>query len=169
MNRKITMPFFALPAAAAVALAGCSSATEGHPDVPATSAPATSASAAPSPSVAPVVDDATVPATPEVPQYVTPTAADFTVELKILSKHCFGSAGCNIDLRPELSTSLDTSKLDPSVTYDLTFKIKGSDDGPLIDSFEITGDSYRGPSELMTGTANSHAKLTAEVLSVSAQ
>jgi citronellol/citronellal dehydrogenase len=107
--------------------------------------------------------------TPTEATYVTPKASDFEVTLKILSKECFGSAGCNISFRPSLAIGIPTSSLDPTITYDVTYTVTGDESGPMIETFAVTGDQYTQPSENQASTPSSGTVLRAKVTAVSAQ
>src|SRR6266568_1923647 len=106
MNRIRALSVAAL---AAGLLAACSSTVAPkHITGPASSSPSTSAAAIQPPILEQPSDTA--------PAYVTPKKGDFQVTLKVLSKECFGSAGCNVTYRAKLSQSLPTGALDPDVT-----------------------------------------------------
>ena len=49
--------------------------------------------------------------------------------------------------------------LDPSTTWELTYEVSGVEDGPLIDTIEITGDRYE-VAEHSAGTPRRSTKLT---------
>lgn len=99
------------------------------------------------------------------PEFYEPTADDFALAIKELERQCFGSAGCNVTFRIEL-TSLYTGQLDPSKTYELTYEIEGGED-PLLNTLELTGEEYLTDSEERIGTASSDAELSAVVTDVS--
>ncbi|MEU4383442.1 hypothetical protein [Micromonospora echinofusca] len=128
-----------------------SAAPQAHP---ATSAPTTAA-------------PTTAPATtaPPAPTYGTPTKNDFKLKVKVLRKQCFGSAGCNITYRIDVTYIGDVS-LDPSKTYEVTYQVKGAED-PVINTFEVSGDSASVQQEEMASTKRSGDKLTAVVTDVS--
>ncbi|MEV5766011.1 hypothetical protein AB0L34_15780 [Micromonospora sp. NPDC052213] len=121
-----------------------------------------SATSAPTTAAAP-----TAPATtaPPAPAYGTPTKSDFKLKVKILKKQCFGSAGCNITYRIDVTYTGDVD-LDPSKTYEVTYQVKGAED-PIINTFEVSGDSASVQQEEMAGTKRSGDKLTAVVTDVS--
>jgi hypothetical protein len=48
----------------------------------------------------------------------------------------FGSAGCDVDFRIEVG--YDGPPLDPSVTYELAYEVKGGEE-PLINTLTIEG------------------------------
>jgi hypothetical protein len=98
------------------------------------------------------------------PQYAVPNAADFKVTVKILEKKCFGSAGCNITYRidPQYVGEL----LDPAATWLVTYEVHGVEDGPQINTFEVTGSEASFEAEEIAQTASSKAKLTVKVTDV---
>lgn len=128
-----------------------SAAPQAHP---ATSAPTT---------VAPTTAPATT--APPAPTYGTPTKNDFKLKVKVLRKQCFGSAGCNITYRIDVTYTGDVG-LDPSKTYEVTYQVKGTED-PIINTFEVSGDSASVQQEEMASTKRSGDKLTAVVTDVS--
>lgn len=105
------------------------------------------------------------PATP----YVVPTKADFEVTLKILTKDCFGTAGCNVTYRPILAQHQPAGSFDPSITYDVTYTVRGGDDGAQTDTLYVTGDVHEAPNDGMAQTGSAGAKLTAVVTAVEAE
>jgi hypothetical protein len=111
-------------------VASCSSAGQASPGI------ATSSSTATSPAWAP----AAVPTTTPKPKPVVP-AKDFSVELKVISKKCFGSAGCNVTVEPAI-TYLGT--LTYELACDLTYSVSGDESGETIETAEhVQGSSYR--------------------------
>lgn len=101
---------------------------------------------------------------PADPVYPEPAKADFELTVKTLSKECFGSAGCNITFRVKLAYG--GPALDPSKTYELTYEIRGGED-PMINTMEVTGDSYTASQEESISTNSSRAKLRAVVSDIS--
>ncbi|MFC0506666.1 hypothetical protein [Micromonospora costi] len=99
-----------------------------------------------------------------LPVYATPTKNDFKLKVKILRKQCFGSAGCNVTYRIDVTYTGD-GDLDPSKTYEVTYQVKGAED-PIINTFEVTGDSASVQEEEMASTKRSGDKLTAAVTDV---
>lgn len=96
--------------------------------------------------------------------YYTPTKLDFTVTVKITEKKCFGSAGCNVTYHIDMKYGGDT--LDPSKTYKVTYEVSGVDDGPAINTFEVTGDQWSYDEEEFGQTPNSSTKLKARVTDI---
>ncbi|MDT7799727.1 MAG: hypothetical protein QOI78_3160 [Actinomycetota bacterium] len=93
----------------------------------------------------------TATTSPSVPAYVAPatsepllpepTAKDYSVALTIVSKQCFGSAGCNVVVEPKLSM-LGASTL--LWDCDITYSISGDDSGEVIETaYSEGGSSYR--------------------------
>lgn len=83
----------------------------------------------------------TAPNTPPPPPKPVVLAGDFSVELKVLSKQCFGSAGCNLTVDPNIKY-LGTYTVE--LTCDLTYAVFGDESGEVIETAEhITGNSYR--------------------------
>jgi len=132
-------------------------------------APAHTISSAPSTTTAAIQPPILEQPSDTAPAYVTPKKGDFEVTLKVLSKECFGSAGCNVTYRAKLSQSLPTGALDPDVTYDLTYVVHGDESGPQTETMYITGDQYEQPSEGLAQTATSGTKLTVTVTKIEAE
>jgi hypothetical protein len=106
-----------------------------------------------------------VAAEPEPAPVADPKPRDFTIELKILEQDCFGSAGCNLLYRPEL-TYEGTVPLDPDETYEITYRIKGGDD-PKISTLTVTeGDIVETYDETI-GTPTTDTDLDVKVTDVS--
>jgi hypothetical protein len=70
---------------------------------------------------------------------ITPELDRLQLTPKIKERQCFGSAGCNITFVVEAGWDVT---LDPNVTWEVTYEVTGVEDGPLIGTFEITGDRY---------------------------
>lgn len=145
--------FAAAGAVACLTLAGCTASTTGHPSL--VRAPTTQSA------------PTTVAVTSDAAHYTNPLPLDFTVTIKVLSKQCFGQAGCDLTYRPELSTSLPSSVINPSITYDVTYEVDGSSDGPQTDTMEVTGGQYRSAGVQVAQTDSAAVVLTARVTSVS--
>lgn len=125
-------------------------------------APAAASVPSSTPAPAPTLSDL-----PDTPIYDVPKPADFKLTVKVTSKQCFGSAGCNVEYKV-LMTIVNDVTFDPSTTYDVTFNVRGDEDGPIIDTTEVTGTEYTVP-EGSASTPSSATKLTAVVTSVDSQ
>lgn len=98
------------------------------------------------------------------PEFDVPRKRDFQVDLKVLSKTCYGSGfGCDFEVRPDL-TYLGLEEFDPSVTYELTFEVVGASE-EMVSTIEITGDQFTAD-EWLWVTTDSNADPKAEVLSL---
>jgi hypothetical protein len=66
---------------------------------------------------------------------------DFTVDLKVTDKQCFGSAGCNVTVEPNLTFVHAVDQLDGR-SYSVTITITGDSSGPVITTISGTGQQY---------------------------
>ncbi|MEU1966416.1 hypothetical protein ABZ541_21540 [Micromonospora sediminicola] len=139
--------------------------TANSADKPDQGAAATPTASSPLDATSAATTTAAAPATtePPAPTYETPTKNDFKLKVKLLRKQCFGSAGCNVTYR--IDVTYTGSGLDPSKTYEVTYQVKGAED-PIINTFEVTGDSASVQEEEMASTKRSGDKLTAAVTDV---
>lgn len=101
---------------------------------------------------------------PAAVQYPSPVLENFKITLKILSKECFGSAGCNITYRPQLAYGGPT--LDPDITYELTYRVLGGDSGPVTATMTIVGDEYQASDEEFISTSSASKKLRVKLVSI---
>lgn len=97
--------------------------------------------------------------------YPDPDPEDFSLKVKVLKKQCFGSAGCNVTYRVEVG--YDGPELDPDVTYELTYEVRGVEDGPAVNTLELTGDAYETDKEEHASTSSTSTKLKAVVTDIS--
>lgn len=93
-----------------------------------------------------------------------PAADDFTIDLKILSKQCFGSAGCSVTyaINP---VYVGVESLD-GVSATVTYQVLGGDSGPQINSFTVDGDVVTYQEEEFISTPSSSTELKVEVTDV---
>lgn len=104
----------------------------------------------------------------------TPTYADidadsFTMDLKTKSKHCLGSAGCNVTVEPDLTLLVDSSEIDPSATYEITYEIHGDESGPVIETAELSDQTSLNYTPSLIQTSSASKKVTVEITDVTAQ
>jgi hypothetical protein len=104
------------------------------------------------------------PETPAEPLYVEPSKSHFKLSVKTLKKECFGSAGCNVTYR--ILVDYSGPALDPSKTYEVTYDVRGGEDGPVTNTLTVTGDQSSVDSQESLSTSSSKAKLTAVVTDV---
>jgi hypothetical protein len=117
-------------------------------------------------SSAPAVDAASDP-TPS-PSYDDVTTDSFTIKLKTKSRHCFGSAGCNVTVEPDL-TYVGLGDIDPDATYEITYEIHGDESGPVIETAELTNQTSLSYTESLIQTASSVTKVSVEITDVTEQ
>lgn len=98
--------------------------------------------------------------------YVTPIASDFTIELKVKSQKCFGSAGCLVTVSPELSYDGLTSELDPDTYVEITYEISGDEDGRIVETLELTNGDDVTYNDVVVSTSSSAVEPEAEVTDV---
>ena len=102
---------------------------------------------------------------PPEPHFYEPAIDDFELSIKTLSKECFGSAGCIIEFRMELAY-LAVGRLDPGVTYEITYEIHGGED-PYINTLTTTGDRYSTEETERINTPSADSELTVEIVDLS--
>lgn len=94
-----------------------------------------------------------------------PTPDDYDVSIKILSKQCFGSAGCNIEARLTLTGLSDAAM---NTAAEVTIKVTGSSDGAQIETVELDDEGQYSAPELYLSTNSKASKLKAKVTEVEA-
>ncbi|MFE4820808.1 hypothetical protein ACFRFU_31050 [Streptomyces sp. NPDC056704] len=123
------------------------------------------ADTSPSASAATVSPNPVSDPTTETPAYADPRPSDFTMKLRIKRKHCFGSAGCNVDLEPDLSYE-GILPIDPDKTYEITYQINGDESGPVIETISLTSGTSMEYYPSSISTASSSTKITGKVTDV---
>lgn len=93
-------------------------------------------------------------------------ADSFTIDLRTTERQCFGSAGCNVTVEPDLTYLGDTEGIDPDAVYEITYEIRGDESGPVIETAELTDRTSLNYSESMISTASSGTKLSVEITDV---
>lgn len=128
-----------------------------------TPTPKAAASSSASVSSLPAVD---VEEPTEDPTFAELGVDDFEMELRTTSKQCFGSAGCNLTVAPELTYLGLTEDIDPDATYQITYEITGGDSGPVTETLSLTGgEDYTAWPEVIS-TVSSGTKLSVEITDV---
>jgi hypothetical protein len=95
-----------------------------------------------------------------------PEPSDFTIEIKVLRKACFGSYGCDVTYQID-PTYTGTTPL-TGRTFTVIYEVTGSEDGPRINNFETNSDGTASLNEQeLTRTSSPAATLKAKVTSVS--
>src|SRR5690554_6373880 len=103
---------------------------------------------------------------PAQPVYDDPEPADFSLAVKVLSKQCFGSAGCNVEFRIELTQENPDKFFDPDATYEITYEVKGGDD-PYINTLTVQGGTYQVQETEFISTPSGDSELRAEIVEIS--
>lgn len=105
------------------------------------------------------------PAAPAEPAVAAPLQAkDFTISLKTTSKQCFGSAGCDLVVTPQVTYAGSASDLDGR-TCQITYDVTGGQDGAVTDTINATGSDFLSmPVVIMT--TKSSAVISATVTEV---
>lgn len=93
-------------------------------------------------------------------------ASDFKIGIKILSKKCFGSAGCSVTYRIKPEYVGDQS-LPSSGTVEVTYRVKGNESGPQANTFPIEDGEASYEKEEYLSTPSSGTSITAKVIEVS--
>ncbi|MEV4602663.1 hypothetical protein AB0K15_35370 [Amycolatopsis sp. NPDC049253] len=172
---KRTMLFTAVAVAALALMTGCGSG--GNLGVAVQQAVETPAS--PSTSVPSYQPQGSCPALQEGQSCVNgelvdtpPPAIDpakFTMSLKVLSKHCFGSAGCNVEVIPDESLKYDGPQSDLAYSggCSLTYEIDGDESGEVVETAQSSGAGSWQVHSTLLATASAETKIAAKVTDVS--
>ncbi len=108
-------------------------------------------------------DDAGTTTTTDAPAY-TPGPSDFKLDVVTLSKQCFGSAGCNVTYRIQVTyTGPETP--DPTRTFDVIYNVTGAE-STITNHFTVTGTSVSTQASEFTSTNSDGAVLVATATSV---
>lgn len=76
---------------------------------------------------------------------------DFTVDLKVTSKQCFGSAGCNVVVEPVLNYKNTASQMSAYGACDITYSISGDESGEVVGTaYGQGGTQYRVSSSVLS-------------------
>ncbi|MER6259512.1 hypothetical protein ABT203_07940 [Streptomyces sp900105245] len=100
------------------------------------------------------------------PTYADLDADSFSIDLKTKSRQCFGSAGCNVTVEPDLTLMVDSSSVDPDATYEITYEIKGDESGPVIDTAELSDQTSLNYTPSLIQTVSSGTKVTIKITDV---
>jgi hypothetical protein len=85
------------------------------------------------------------------------------VAARVLSKQCFGSAGCNVDVR--LALSLESADAE-GVAADVTVKVTGDESGATIETISVDEDGKYEAPELNLSTRSNATKVKATITDV---
>ncbi|MFD7873998.1 hypothetical protein ACFV5G_07690 [Streptomyces sp. NPDC059766] len=87
------------------------------------------------------------------------------MKFRVKRKHCFGSAGCNVDVEPDLSYE-GILPIDPDKSYEITYEITGDESGPVIETISLTNGTSMEYYPSSLSTASSGVKITGKVTDV---
>lgn len=102
----------------------------------------------------------TVPAPGKPPEPLL-TAGDIKLEVKILDKECFGSAGCNVEYRVQAGWPKEAVR--EGETFEVTYEITGPEEGPQVGTFTINDDGTMLIEKEFASTPRSSTKLKPKV------
>lgn len=121
------------------------------------------ASSAPDEDVEPAVEE------PDLePTYAELTADDFAVELRTTERQCFGSAGCNLTVEPDLSY-VGIEDIDPDAVYEITYEIRGDRSGPVIATAELSDEASLNFTQSLISTVSSGTKVSVKITDVTSR
>lgn len=103
---------------------------------------------------------------PTYPTAEPPSGDKFSLDLKTISKQCFGSAGCDIVVEPKLNYSGSGTDLD-QFTCDITYSITGDNSGEIVETARGNGGTSFQIQDSVIMTRSSKTKITAKVTEVS--
>jgi hypothetical protein len=102
------------------------------------------------------------------PAYEQVDADSFTMKLRTTSRHCFGSAGCNVTVEPDL-TYVGLQDVDPAAVYEITYEISGDKSGPVIETAELSNQTNLNYTPTLISTVSAGTKISVEITDVTAQ
>jgi hypothetical protein len=95
----------------------------------------------------------------------TPNRQDFALTLKTTERQCFGSAGCNVTVEPNLMYA-NATPLDPDKTISITYEVHGDESGPVVQTMELSNQDQLHYTPVSISTASSGTKVTAVITDV---
>jgi hypothetical protein len=146
----------------AVATAGDETSAAG--ESPAPSSVSVAPTLSPTPSSEPSPTPSPTPTTnPEPPLQ----RQDIELSLKTTEKQCFGSAGCLISVKIEVSVPAGiVAAFPPDGQWDVTYQITGDESGPIIGTLSIYGNGKYDVNEENLSTKSENTPVRVKVLDV---
>ncbi|MEU6535529.1 hypothetical protein [Streptomyces sp. NPDC047000] len=120
-------------------------------------------------SSAPDKDVVTATTADPTPTYDEVTANSFTIKLRTTKRQCFGSAGCNMTVEPDLTYLGDSEGIDPDAVYEITYEIHGDESGPVIETGELTNKTSLNYTPSLISTTSASTKVSVEITDVTPQ
>jgi len=92
---------------------------------------------------------------------------DWKVTLKTVDKQCFGSAGCNVEVKPSLKY-VGSASLPDEGLLSITFRVSGDESGPVIETIEadLSDDGTYSYSTVYMSTSSGSVEPKAKVTDV---
>ncbi|WP_250402234.1 hypothetical protein [Streptomyces cellostaticus] len=103
---------------------------------------------------------------PDEPTYTAIDADSFTITLRTTERQCFGSAGCNVTVEPDLTLLVDSDSVDPDAVYEVTYEIRGDESGPIIETAELSDQTNLNYRPSILSTASSRTKVSVKITDV---
>ncbi|MEU5892526.1 hypothetical protein ABZ835_37655 [Streptomyces sp. NPDC047461] len=103
------------------------------------------------------------------PTYAALAADDFMMGLRTTDRQCFGSAGCNVTVEPDLTYVGPLNGIDPDAVYEITYEIRGDESGPVIATAELSDETSLNYRPSMISTASSSKKVSVKITDVAVQ
>ncbi|MFE0513180.1 hypothetical protein [Streptomyces sp. NPDC058964] len=113
-------------------------------------------------------DTATAAGVPDpTPTYEAVDENSFSIDLKTTKRQCFGSAGCNVTVEPDLTYLGDSESIDPNAVYEVTYEIHGDQSGPVIETAELSDRTSLNFTPSLISTVSAGTKVSVEITDVS--
>ncbi|MBO7940961.1 hypothetical protein [Streptomyces antibioticus] len=112
------------------------------------------------------VDLPTEPESAPEPSYAALDADDFTIELRTTERQCFGSAGCNVTVEPNLTYVGAFNGIDPDAVYEITYEIRGDESGTVIQTAELSNETSLNYRPSLISTASSGTEVSVVITDV---
>lgn len=106
------------------------------------------------------------PTADPTPTYDEVDADNFSIELRTTKRQCFGSAGCNVTVEPELTYLGDSDNISPDAVYEITYEIHGDDSGPVIETAKLTNRTSLNYTPSLISTASANVEVSVEITDV---
>jgi hypothetical protein len=101
------------------------------------------------------------------PTFAEIDADSFAIDLRTTRRQCFGSAGCNVTVEPELTyLGADSNDIDPQAVYEITYEIKGDESGPVIATAELSDQTSLSYTATSISTASADTDITVKITDV---
>jgi hypothetical protein len=107
------------------------------------------------------------PTEPPEPEYAELHGRDLELTLRVTESSCYGSAGGLVTV--QVRTAIDetvAANLDPAVQWDVTYRISGDENGPIIGTFSIYPDGQYDVDEETVSTPTCATKPTITITDV---